>query len=156
MIDRWPEYADRPHYLYRLFDADQTLLYIGCTIDFPKRLAEHRRKQPWADRIIWWLFDHYPDQASALVAEEEAIKAESPEFNAMYNGAGLTGWNAERRASDTCLHGHPWDDNAKVTSQGVRICETCAIHALWRSDAKRGRPYAIRKLAVMEQQREVA
>ena len=152
MIDRWPEHADKPHYVYRLFDADRTLLYIGCTLDFPRRLADHRQKQPWRDRIAWWLFDYYPDQGSALIAEEEAIRAESPAYNAMYNGAGLTGWNDERRQSETCLHGHPWEGNAKVNAQGIRICKECDRIATWRHDAKRGRPYAIRKLAEIGEQ----
>lgn len=62
-------------------------------------------------------------------------------------GGGLARWTKERQASDTCPHGHPWAENAKVNAQGIRICKECDRIATWRHDAKRGRPYAIRKLA---------
>jgi predicted GIY-YIG superfamily endonuclease len=150
MIDRFPEHAGRPHFVYRAFDAEGGLLYIGCTLDFERRRKEHTWHQPWANRIARWDVERYENQRDALLAEEAAIKAESPEFNAMYNGAGLTGWNDERRASETCLHGHPWSENAKVNAQGVRICRECDRIATWRHDAKRGRPYAKRKLAELE------
>lgn len=150
MIDRWPQHADRPHVVYRAFDATGHLLYIGCTLDFDRRRAEHMQRRTWARDVHRWETTEYPDQASALAAEEAAIKAEAPEHNAMYNGAGLTGWNDERRSSETCLHGHPWDENAKMNAQGLRICATCERIATWRHDARRGRPYAIRKLAELE------
>lgn len=137
MIDRWPQHADRPHYVYRAFDDDDRLLYIGCTLNFERRQAEHRWYRPWADRIARWEVEQYPNQRDALAAEEAAITAESPEFNAMYNGAGLTGWNDERRTSDTCLHGHSWAENAKVNAQGNRICRECERDARRRYDRKR-------------------
>jgi predicted GIY-YIG superfamily endonuclease len=151
-VNRFPQYAGRPHVVYRAYDDADRLLYIGCTLDFERRQAEHRWHRPWADRIARWETTEYPDQASALAAEEQAIASERPEFNAMYNGAGLTGWNDERRQSDTCLHGHPWGENAVINAQGVRICVTCKRIATWRYDAKRGRQYAIRKLAELGEQ----
>lgn len=152
VLDRFPEHADKPHYVYRFFDASDRLLYIGCTLDWKRRENEHRWYTPWSDDIAHCEVVRYPDQASALLAEEEAIKAESPVHNAMYNGAGLTGWNEERRQSETCLHGHPWEGNSRVTSQGIRVCRECERIANWRYDAKRGRPYAIRKLAEIGEQ----
>ncbi len=137
MIDRWPQYARRPHYVYRAYDDAGSLLYVGCTLDFERRRREHEQKRPWADRIARWEVVGYPTQEPALLAEEEAIKAESPEFNAMYNGAGLTGWNDERRAAETCLHGHPWADHAETNAQGRRICGECKRIAWRRHDRKR-------------------
>lgn len=148
--ERHPHLAAAPHFLYRLLDSAGDLLYVGCTVDPERRLTEHRRKS-WGSEIAAWQVDEFRDAHSAFAAERDAIATESPRYNAMHNGAGLTGWNDERRESDTCLHGHPWEGNAKVTSQGTRICKTCALHALWRSDAKRGRPYALRKLAELDE-----
>jgi predicted GIY-YIG superfamily endonuclease len=148
--ERHRHLADAPHFLYRLLDADGGLLYLGCTVDPERRLAEHRRK-PWGRLIAAWQFDEFTDALSAYAAERDAIASESPQFNAMHNGAGLTGWNDERRASDYCLNGHPWDENAEMSHQGIRVCRTCKRIAIWRYDAKRGRPYARRKLAELEQ-----
>ncbi|HET7736435.1 MAG TPA: hypothetical protein VFK52_10695 [Nocardioidaceae bacterium] len=150
MIDRWPQHARRPHFVYRAYDAAGRLLYIGCTLDFDRRRREHESCRPWGRSVARWDVQRFDNQAAALAEEERAIGEERPLHNAMYNGAGLTGWNDERRASDTCLHGHPWADNAKVNAQGIRICATCERIATWRHDAKRGRPYAIRKLAELE------
>lgn len=150
MIDRWPEHADRPHFVYRAFDVADRLLYVGCTLDFDRRKREHLQRTSWAPIAVRWEVERFETQEPALKAEQVAIETERPQHNAMYNGAGLTGWNDERRASDTCLHGHPWDSNAKINPQGLRICATCERIATWRYDAKRGRPYAIRKLQAMK------
>lgn len=138
MIDRWPQHADRPHCVYRLYAVDRSLLYIGCTLDFPKRLARHQRRQPWAGEIATWAVQWFDAQAPALAAEEAAIKAEAPRHNAMYNGAGLTGWNDERRSSTTCLHGHEWTpENTYLTRKGLRVCRECKREHGRRHDAKR-------------------
>ena len=146
--ERHPHLADAPHVVYRLLDTNGDLLYIGCTVDPERRLAEHRRK-PWGDEIAAWQFDEFVDAESAFLAERDAIASESPRYNAMHNGAGLTGWNDERRASDTCLHGHPWDENAKVNAQGVRICAECARVSALVYDAKRGRVSALARLGLL-------
>ena len=147
--ERHSHLSDAPHFLYRLLNSSGHLLYLGCTVDPERRLAEHRRK-PWGNEIAAWQFDEFSDALSAYAAERDAITAESPQYNAMHNGAGLTGWNEQRRQSDTCLHGHPWEGNVKVNAKGIRICKECDRIATWRHDAKRGRPYAIRKLAELE------
>ena len=136
VLNRFPQHADLPAVVYRAFDAHGELLYIGCTIHFERRRKEHERKL-WGHRIARWETVEYECHHDALLAEEEAIKAEQPVFNAMYNGAGLTGWNDERRAAETCLHGHPWAENARINSQGIRVCRTCYREAGRRHDAKR-------------------
>jgi predicted GIY-YIG superfamily endonuclease len=147
--ERHPHLADAPHFLYRLLAANGDLLYLGCSADPERRLAEHRRK-PWGGEIAAWQFAEFRDARSAYAAERDAIASESPRYNAMHNGAGLTGWNEQRRFAETCLNGHYWDENAKTNAQGARICATCERIATWRHDAKRGRPYAIRKLAELD------
>lgn len=39
--DDYTPLLTRPHYLYRCYDANGRLLYIGCTIDPFKRWREH-------------------------------------------------------------------------------------------------------------------
>ena len=153
VINRFPQYADRPHFVYRAFDAADRLLYIGCTVNFEQRRRTHEQRSPWAHRVDRWDVERFDTQAPALLGEEAAIKAEHPEFNAMYNGAGLTGWNDERRAAETCLHGHPWEENARTNAQGMRVCHTCQKEAWRRHDRKRRntRPSTIARDAEREQ-----
>ena len=71
-----------PTALYRLFDADDRLLYIGITLDPAQRFREHRRTQPWwpdvARRVVEWL----PVAGrEAEYCERAAIAAEGPMRN---------------------------------------------------------------------------
>jgi len=67
--------------LYRAWDVDDGLLYIGQTSNLKKRQAEHRRSSEWFARAVRWTTEEYPDREAALVAEAAAIAAERPEFN---------------------------------------------------------------------------
>jgi predicted GIY-YIG superfamily endonuclease len=69
--------------LYRFFDADGALLYVGITYDTEQRFASHRNSSPWwkdvADESVEW-FDTRP---LALAAELEAIRTERPRHNVL-------------------------------------------------------------------------
>ena len=137
VLNRFPQHADRPHFVYRAFDADDRLLYVGCTIDVDKRRRKHGRTSSWAKQATRWTVERFATQAPALLAEQHAIETERPQFNAMYNGAGLTGWNDERRAAETCLHGHVWAEHGFINAQGRRVCRECRRDHGRRHDAKR-------------------
>ncbi|WP_069751626.1 GIY-YIG nuclease family protein [Streptomyces sp. EN16] len=69
--------------LYRLFDADQQLLYVGITKDPKKRWRTHAQ---WA-RSSWWpsvtrkVVEWFPDREAADLAETAAINSEKPLHN---------------------------------------------------------------------------
>jgi predicted GIY-YIG superfamily endonuclease len=78
----------RPHYLYRCFDADDFLIYIGCTVDVRKRLQLHRcsttvKASRWLTACMarHIVSEPYPSRVAALAAEAAAIAAEQPIFN---------------------------------------------------------------------------
>lgn len=82
--------AERPHFVYRLYDAADTLLYIGCTRDVPGRLYHltalcNLGKSPNGDLQRRGIARHtateYPNRRAALDAERAAIKAELPLLN---------------------------------------------------------------------------
>jgi len=67
--------------VYRLYDAEGSLLYVGCTVDPWTRLKAHRRRQPWWDEVvdaevIWFL-----SVELAADVEQQAIFTESPVYN---------------------------------------------------------------------------
>ena len=73
--------------MYRMFSADGTLVYVGCTGNVPKRLDLHRSATPWWDDVATVTVQHFPNRRSALDAEAQAIRSESPRYNRYYNGA---------------------------------------------------------------------
>lgn len=66
-------------YLYRLWSADDRLLYVGVSVKLRARLRTHRRKM--ADLIDHVTWEEHLDAASMLVAELEAIRSEHPALN---------------------------------------------------------------------------
>jgi predicted GIY-YIG superfamily endonuclease len=74
--------------LYRLYDADDVLLYVGITKNTVQRWSQHSKTKPWwrkvAKREVTW-FDSRPD---ALLAEHRAIVAEHPLHNSLHDPQG--------------------------------------------------------------------
>lgn len=71
--------------LYRMFDDDGALLYIGVAAVFGKRWTEHAHSQSWWGEVRRQMVEWYPDRDSAEDAEEEAIGAEHPRYNITHN-----------------------------------------------------------------------
>lgn len=41
----------KPSSVYHLYDEDGALLYVGMASDVKRRVAVHRRRQPWGRRV---------------------------------------------------------------------------------------------------------
>lgn len=67
--------------LYRLYDRDGALLYIGISINVPLRVQQHRSTKSWGREIANVHAIEYPDRAAAQLAEATAIRAENPPHN---------------------------------------------------------------------------
>lgn len=78
---------DRPQWLYRLFDSEGRLLYVGVTDDVWRRVGEHERTQEWGDDIVRVKRQRYPGRAAALAAERRAIHIEKPVHNVIHSGS---------------------------------------------------------------------
>jgi hypothetical protein len=68
-------------WLYRHYDEEDRLLYVGIAVNLRKRTGDHRRSSSW-----WTFRDHssgsvYRTSDEARQAERQAIKNESPLFN---------------------------------------------------------------------------
>ena len=51
MGTRWSLDYQRPTYIYRLYDEEDCLLYVGIGYDYGIRHSEHMQHQPWGHRI---------------------------------------------------------------------------------------------------------
>jgi predicted GIY-YIG superfamily endonuclease len=67
--------------LYRLHDADDSLLYVGISSRLGRRLDEHAEVKPWWPQVASVTLERFPDRVSATVAEGAAIRSERPEHN---------------------------------------------------------------------------
>lgn len=70
-----------PTQLYRHFDANGKLLYIGISLSALHRLAGHKEHSHWFRDIARVEIETYPTRAEALKAERAAILAEQPLYN---------------------------------------------------------------------------
>lgn len=73
------------HSIYRLFDADGALLYIGVSKQVPTRIAQHRADKTWASEIARVETEEFPTRDDALLAEYFAIDDEDPRYNVLRN-----------------------------------------------------------------------
>jgi|TARA_R100001530_G_scaffold45811_4_gene34467 excinuclease UvrABC nuclease subunit len=67
--------------LYRHFDGDGELLYVGVSLNAVNRLSQHKVGSGWAGEIKRVDIDHYPTREEALEAETNAIVDENPLHN---------------------------------------------------------------------------
>lgn len=67
--------------LYRLFDAEGALLYVGITVNVEQRWTEHERAKPWWPQVAEKRVEWFENRPLALTAELQAIKTERPIHN---------------------------------------------------------------------------
>jgi hypothetical protein len=71
--------------LYRYYDDQDRLLYIGISGSLWTRVTAHVKASSWMDFAARSTITRYPTRPEAEEAEEVAIKAEHPIFNDQHN-----------------------------------------------------------------------
>lgn len=74
--------------MYRLFDAEGVLLYVGISNEPPVRYTAHSYDKPWWHEVVEKTEQWFPNRAAALKVEADAIANEMPK----YNLAGSPNW----------------------------------------------------------------
>lgn len=67
--------------LYRHFDADGSLLWVGVTANPFLRLAGHMSTSDWRDSVARVEIERFDSRGAAEAAETQAILSERPRFN---------------------------------------------------------------------------
>jgi integrase/predicted GIY-YIG superfamily endonuclease len=83
-IKAWADqggHAKRVYTVYRAFDEDGGLLYVGYSADVRRRIDRHRADSRWFEFAAHFTFEDFPTQRMALQAEAKAIRTEMPEYN---------------------------------------------------------------------------
>lgn len=73
--------------VYRAFDKNGELLYIGSTKSLPNRLSAHRTSTWWWPVVKRIEHHDFPTLEAARDAERVAIRAEHPKMNVQHNRA---------------------------------------------------------------------
>lgn len=67
--------------LYRLYDKNETLLYVGITSELRRRYQQHAESKAWWSKVAVRDAEWLPSRTQALRAEGIAIRREKPKFN---------------------------------------------------------------------------
>lgn len=78
---------DTPTHLYRHFDANGTLLYVGISLSAFHRLGQHKNNAHWFKSIANMTIETFPSREKALNAERRAIRNEYPLHNNLLRAA---------------------------------------------------------------------
>lgn len=71
--------------LYRFYNEDSRLLYVGITGNLPQRLRQHHATKTWWREVATIKVQHFAERRIAAAAELAAIRTEAP----IYNVAGV-------------------------------------------------------------------
>tara|TARA_R100000951_G_scaffold98990_2_gene89164 strand:- start:1287 stop:1805 length:519 start_codon:yes stop_codon:yes gene_type:complete len=71
--------------LYRQYDRDNKLLYVGISLDYARRVKDHYKGSAWFLDVTHIDLEWFDTREDALAAEEKAIKNEKPECNKQHN-----------------------------------------------------------------------
>jgi excinuclease UvrABC nuclease subunit len=80
------------HYVYRCYDADGRLVYVGSTADLFARLEQHRRTSWWAGQVVQVTAKVYSNGVVARQHEREAIRRDQPRWNKAGRWASHSSW----------------------------------------------------------------
>jgi hypothetical protein len=75
----------RPTTLYRLYDGNHVLLYIGATECLARRLHQHKKTQPWWENVAHMEVQEFASNSMAYDHERTAIIEEKPLHNVVHN-----------------------------------------------------------------------
>jgi len=128
------------HFVYRCFDAEDVLLYVGCTRDVTKRMYAHRSGKSTSKASRWLsvtmsrveVDGPHPGRDAGREAERAAIQAERPLFNYQQTaGPNQAAWMTRTPIARYLVeHGH-----LELALETVCVCptEVREVGAFWDS-----------------------
>lgn len=72
--------------LYRLYDSEDRLIYVGITSDLTARWRAHQRDKYWWPEVARKAIEWFETRKSAERIEKIEIEEESPLYNKVFNG----------------------------------------------------------------------
>ena len=72
-------------YLYRSFDSDHRLLYVGISGKWSERLHQHERESEWMELTDYVKIERFETREAVSKAEKLAVVNEKPIYNGQYS-----------------------------------------------------------------------
>lgn len=107
--------------LYRFYDAEGVLLYVGITMNPAQRWKDHSKEKPWWVDVAHITLEDHSDREAVELAERAAIRRERPRYNVVHNagrGPSLVEQNAEG-ASEVVASDMPDDCHHACGKAGI-------------------------------------
>lgn len=125
--------------LYRFFDGDGVLLYVGISLSAAHRASQHRASQSWWRQVSTMTVEHFNRREDAARFEVLAIARERPVHNLASRPKNPLRWREIRRQYGTVVivDGHVLPDRSLV----VPLCPGCGkrhTHGASELDQRRG------------------
>ena len=118
---------EKPHALYRVFAADGTLLYVGCSYHICQRLAAHSSTKVWVHEIATIKVTWYNNEITGRRAEAAAILSEGPKYNRMKPEPDAVGMGAQPRPGrGDGIHCPKCGKEIEGRRPGKAYCNACA------------------------------
>lgn len=73
------------HTVYKLYDGNERLMYVGITSRGPKRLVEHHKHKWWFGQVEQVEFEKFETRSQSAHREAELIKRYAPLYNIQHN-----------------------------------------------------------------------
>lgn len=70
--------------LYRIYDDDGDLLYVGASINPGRRIRGHAQTQPWWDEASKITLERLGSWEELIESETRAIELENPRYNVIH------------------------------------------------------------------------
>ena len=83
--------------LYRFYDANDVLLYVGISMTPWERFRQHRQEKSWWDDIVTIRKEEHDSRPAVMEAEKCAIEAEKPLYNIQHNRKSFVDWDGKTR-----------------------------------------------------------
>ena len=71
--------------LYRQYADDNSLLYVGISLNAQNRLSQHYKSSAWFTEVTDVKIEWFDTREEALKAEVDAIRSEKPKCNIHHN-----------------------------------------------------------------------
>lgn len=75
--------------VYTFLTDNGTVLYVGCTSNFPSRIQRHYHKRTWFNDVAVIRRERIADRAEALAREQVLIRLHRPVHNVRHNPAAV-------------------------------------------------------------------
>lgn len=78
---------EAPTTLYRAFDSEGVLLYVGIAVDWGRRWSQHRERSHWYGQVTRVELEQHSTRSGAREAERQAVEDEKPIHNIEHTAA---------------------------------------------------------------------